>query len=178
MRALDLQITGTGIGDDVSLSVSLRNRRAGHRVPSGMPGRRIIVRARALAADGTEIARAEHALGRILVDANGHEAPHHEAVRVLSDERIGPRETLVVPLTLVAPSGGEIVVELIWREMSDELAHTIGVDAPREQRLAEAHLTLGPPSAHRRLGRARTVTLPTPAEAPEEAPDEEESPAP
>jgi hypothetical protein len=169
-RALVMQARATGAADVVNITVSLENRRAGHRVPSGMPGRRIVVRARVVAADGSEIARSEFTLARILVDATGHEAPHHEAVRLLSDERIGPRETRVVPLTLVAPAPGELVIEILWREMSDELARVVGIDSPREQRLAEARMTLGPPAARRRIGRARAIAIPLPTEEPTQEP--------
>lgn len=154
-RALEMRVRARGEGEHVSLVVSLRNRRAGHRVPSGMPGRRIVIRARVLDRAGTEVASAHHALGRVLVDADGQETTHHDAVRVASDERIAPRATLEIPMTLEAPRAGEIVVDLRWREMSDELAARLAITAPVEQPLAEMRLSLGPPARARHIGPAR-----------------------
>ncbi len=154
-RALDVRVTATGAEDQVALVVELENRRAGHRVPSGMPGRQIVVTARALGTDGVELSRAEHALGRVLVDERGREVLHHEAVRVERDDRIAPRETRRIDLGLASDSAGEVVVDVTWRELRPALAEVLGVSEPRELPLARARLTIGAPAARRRVGRVR-----------------------
>jgi hypothetical protein len=157
-RALETSVAITGDGRRVSLSITLRNRRAGHRVPSGMPGRRIAVRARVMDAAGHELDRAEHVLGRVLVDAAGREAPHHEAVRVALDDRIAPRETRRLTLALDAPRSGQIELRVVWCSTSRELGDALGI-VPTEQVLTELRASLGPPAHPRVVGPARRVAL-------------------
>jgi hypothetical protein len=144
--------------EQVTLHLKLTNR-AGHSLPSGFPGRQVVVEARVLEADGQLSDRASLVLARTLGAADGVELPFHRASRVLSDNRLTSRETRREQLTLAAPSAGTIVVEARWRSLSDTLAKQLN-DTVSEQTLLSATLQVGPPSKARRISPARVVASP------------------
>jgi len=153
-RALSLDASATVEGASVVVSVSVRNERAGHSVPTGLPERRVVVRAIGLDATGGEVARAEHAFGRRLVDAQGAEAPFWDAERVASDDRIAPHQQAEVRLTLTAAGIERVEVTVDWQAFSPAIATRIGVSTPPDERMAEAHIEVRPPTGGHR-GRPR-----------------------
>lgn len=154
-RAIDVRVRARGSGEVVEVEVDVRNRRAGHRIPSGVPGRRLRIRAIARGDDGVELGRAQRDIGRVLVDADGREVQHHDAIRELRDDRIAPRETRTFSFAMSVADACEIVVEVAWRELSDDLAAAMGI-VGTEQILARSIIPVGPPATRRRVGRVRS----------------------
>lgn len=154
--ALVLQVQAKASDEDrVQVSLRMTNR-AGHALPSGFPGRQVVIEARALNSAGEAMDRAEYVLARTLADDSAQEVPFHRATQVLHDTRIPSRETREHELTLSAPSQGTLVVEARWRKLSPALAQQLG-DEVREQALLSAEIKLGPPAKRRRIAPARMV---------------------
>jgi hypothetical protein len=154
--ALVLQVQAEASGEDrVRLALQLSNR-AGHSLPSGFPGRQVVIQARALNAAGEVTGSAEHVLARTLGDASGKEVPFHRATQVVQDTRIPSRETRKQELELAAPSEGTLVVEARWRKLSPALAQELGGEVD-EQVLLSAELKLGPPEKRRRISPSRML---------------------
>lgn len=126
-RALAASATVTAVGSKLRVDVRVENVGAGHHVPTGLPERRIVVRATALAAGGAAHATAEQAFGRILVDAAGKPAPFYAAVREAADERIPPKQARKIRLELDAPEAGELRVEVIWRPLAEEIRTQLAI---------------------------------------------------
>src|SRR5690606_34464745 len=92
-KALSLDVRASAQAeDDLKVSVRLKNR-AGHGLPSGFPGRQVVVTVRAEDAAGATQAQAQRVFARKLVDAQGAEVPFHRAVNVAEDSRLASRET-------------------------------------------------------------------------------------
>ena len=117
-RALAATATVHAKDGHVEIDVVVRNKGAGHRVPTGSPGRRIVVRA--TAGDGGPVA--EYAFGRFLVDADGHPAPWFRATRVDHDNRIPPKGSATAHLTLEAGSAHVVELVIEWQAMDREIA--------------------------------------------------------
>jgi hypothetical protein len=162
MRTRALRATATVRERDgvLVVEVEVKNTGAGHHVPTGLPGRRVTVRAVARAG-GAEQAAAEHSFARIVVDAGGTEVPFYAATRVASDDRIPPKDKRRVTLEL-APSTPEeldLRVEVVWRAFDPDVARRLGVDPVEEAVLLAGGVTLGSPRAGRRPGLPRTLEL-------------------
>ena len=140
-RALRLEAKASGKGR-VRVEVAITNEGAGHRVPSGSPERRLVLRARTLGNDGREIGRAERTFGRRLVDAAGQAAPFWTAVRVAADERIAPGETRRETFELDGSSAGVVHVEVLWRAADPEVVSGLGIPAIPEELMAETRLPI------------------------------------
>ena len=155
-RALKLRLAvAPGAGGAVHVTATLTNVGAGHAVPSGMPGRRIVLRAVALDAAGKEQGRAERQWARVLGDDAGRERPFYAATRVLSDHRLVRDVPAVEELDIPAPRPGTLSVAVMWRESPAAWRDELGVDGA-EEILLETHVPL-PSSAGRT--QPRIVTL-------------------
>jgi hypothetical protein len=128
-------------------------------VPTGLPERRILVRATTLAAGGAKHAAAERGFGRILVDAAGKPAPFYAAVRMAADERIPPKQARKVQLELDAPETGELRIEVIWCPVAEEIRTQLEIPSASEVPLLHATVALKPPQAGRRPDLPRTIEL-------------------
>jgi hypothetical protein len=137
------------------VSVEVTNRGAGHAVPTGLPERRIVVRAITRAAAGTPHAAAEHAFGRWLVDGEGEPAPFYEAVRVARDDRIPARGSRTARLALVAPRIGQLELEVVWLRFDAGIARRLEIDEVEEVPLLRATVILRP----HRTALPRTIEL-------------------
>ncbi len=142
-RALTMRAWLADAGGALRVDLALNNEGAGHSVPSGLPERRVVVRARVLDGAGREVAREERALGRVLVDGAGREAPSWAAARVASDERILAKATRMISFTLAGADAGEVVVEVAWQPFAPSIAARLGVAAPPEEPLLEARFRYG-----------------------------------
>jgi hypothetical protein len=156
-QAASLRLTVSDAGDRVGAAVELRNEGAGHRIPTGLPERRLVLRVRTLADSGAELDRGERSYGRVLVDASGTPVPFPSAVRVAADDRLAPGEVRQERFQLRAPSSGRVRLELIWQAADPALARTLGVAAPREEVIGELELGFGPPGSAGRKSLPRTV---------------------
>ncbi len=151
-RALTLDLRATKAGGRLHVEADLANVGAGHAVPSGMPGRQVILRVRATDKRGREFARDERRYGRTLVDERGAEAPFFAAVRVASDSRIAPRDVRHESFDLDGGKATEVRAEVLWSAASPALAATLGVAPPAAEVMAEKRV---PVRAERKRKRGR-----------------------
>lgn len=107
------------------LVVEVENEGAGHRIPAGLPGKQLVLRAGA-----DEVA----VFSKVLVDAKGQEAPFNEAVRLERDDRLAPAEPR--RFSLPAPKG-PLELSVVWRELSPALAARLKVDGVVERTLVK-----------------------------------------
>jgi hypothetical protein len=119
---LTVKASATEKAGKIVVSVSVRNENVGHEVPTGLPERRLVLRATVVGAASEAMDRAERVYGRMLVDAQGAPALFPAAVRVAADTRIGVDETKQESFELTAPPAGEVRVELVWQSMAADLA--------------------------------------------------------
>lgn len=111
----------------VLVKATLRNENAGHDVPTGLPERRLVLRATTVDASGREVDRAERSYGRVLVDAAGDPAPFYAATRVASDTRIMSDQTRDESLELSLPTAGELRLELVWQAIAPAIASKLSL---------------------------------------------------
>jgi hypothetical protein len=142
-RALGLRAAFAGEAKTLSVTVWVKNDGAGHYVPTGLPGKRLIVRVRTEDLEGREVARVERRYGRVLVDAAGTEVPFYAAVRLAEDTRLAPKEVRTEHFELAAPPLGQVHVEVLWRGVEPEVARALGVDPPRDEVLHQVRARLG-----------------------------------
>ncbi len=138
-EAIELQVGTQRSGDEVSLTVTLRNSGSAHFVPSGLPAQRLAVVAIARDADGVSLGRERAELGRALLDDQGHEVPFYRATRIGADTRIAPSAHRQVQLSLPCPGTGAIEVRVELAPLSDAIAAMLDVDPPDPIALAERH---------------------------------------
>lgn len=141
--ALGLEVVPDGAQLRVELQVS--NEGAGHPLPSGQPGRRIVVRVTALGAGGTVIASEERVHARILVDERGIEVPFYAAQRVLSDTSLAPGEVRRERVMLPREGVVEVRVEAFEHEISATIAEALGVRVPEPVLLTSARAEVRAP---------------------------------
>jgi hypothetical protein len=140
-RALTAQLTVSLEGESLRVAVELKNARAGHHVPAGLPGRQLVLRARVVDAQGKELAAQERVYARVLVDDTGAEVPFPKATKEGSDTRLAAGETRTETLELRPAAGTHVEVELKWRALSPALSQILKV-ATDDERLAQARLPL------------------------------------
>lgn len=131
-------------GQSVHLRGTLTNKGAGHYIPTGMPARRIILRAYTVSEQGKEGPEASIAFGRVLVDAQGNEAPFYRAVRVDRDTRLAPKQQRNIDLRVKPVEGAKhLQVEVAWVSFSAPLAKAIGLTEVKTEQLYQQRLPIG-----------------------------------
>ena len=133
--AVALRMNVRRSGQNVAVVVNVKNERAGHDVPTGVPERRLVLRVEVRDATGTASAKAARWYGRFLVDDRGP-APFYEATRVESDTRIHANESRDESFTLAAPRRGEVVAALVFVDVAPGIALRLGV-TPKETTVLE-----------------------------------------
>lgn len=96
-RALDVEISSVERqGKDLAVEVALTNRGAGHMVPTGLPGRAVVLEV-AVRVGGKEVLSQQQSYRKILLDGEGNEIEKISrlfgAEAVAQDNRIAPKET-------------------------------------------------------------------------------------
>ena len=147
--ALSLDLSATRAGDGVRVTATIKNQGAGHRVPTGLPGRQLLLRVRTLDGEGRPADSAERAYSRVLVDEDGHEAPFYLAARSAADTRIGPGESRAEIFEFASGAAKEVSADLVWRALSPALAERFPTEQ-HEQVLAQARIAV--PSRSMRTG--------------------------
>lgn len=148
-RALRLKAAFAEGTTTLAVSVWLKNEGAGHYVPTGMPGKRLILRVRTEDAEGREVARAERSYGRVLVDETGQEVPFYAAVRLAQDTRLAPKEVRTERFELLAPPRGQVHVEVLWRGIEVAVARALGQEPQADTQLLHVRAHLGRPGPGR-----------------------------
>ena len=158
-RALRLRVEVGAAPGVVHVAASITNVGAGHAVPSGLPGRRVVLRVRCADAEGREQSHAEREYARVLGDAAGNEQPFYRATQLVRDDRIQPRASRDAAFDLAATRPGSVQVQLVWREAPAAWSAELGVAAPAEQVLAEAKVPFVLPAVGARPAPPRSVTV-------------------
>jgi hypothetical protein len=115
-KALSLKYQAKREGDTLSIEVSLTNKGAGHAVPTGMPGRKVILEVRAQAG-GEEAHEERRIYSKVFKDAQGSVITRDSAyfaagVRLHTDRRIRPGETRVEVFKFPAPAGESVALSV------------------------------------------------------------------
>ncbi len=153
------------VADGVHVEVDVTNTTAAHYIPSGLPERRIEVRAQVIDDKGlAQNVGQTWALGRRLGDKNDEFAPFWRATKVVEDTRIPPGGVwLGGPWRSTAPHSGKVVVEVVYRGLAEEAAKLLGVTDVEEQVLAKLEVPFGPPSGMTRVKLPKTVSFVPPS---------------
>jgi cytochrome c554/c'-like protein len=96
--ALDLKLVTAEVrGDEGHVAAQISNTAAGHKVPTGLPSKRLVLTVRGLSANGEETSAESRIYERQVIDKRG--APIHSdgelffaAAKVVSDNRLAPGE--------------------------------------------------------------------------------------
>jgi len=119
-RALAVTIEGDRRAEELALTVRLLNRGAGHAVPTGMPGRRVILKLDVRTSSGRSV-RDERIYGRFFKDAAGQWITRDAGYFALgaapqSDSRLRPgearEERFTVPVA--AEDIAYVTLELVY----------------------------------------------------------------
>lgn len=107
-KALGLAIDAHREGDTLVVDVGLVNKGAGHAVPTGMPGRRVILDVRCQTSQG-QVAQEQRVYTKTFEDASGSTITRDggyftSGVQMVSDTRIRPRERRTESFRVPAPS--------------------------------------------------------------------------
>jgi VCBS repeat-containing protein len=150
--AIAMSVTLRDSASDLEVSVSLKNSRAGHSIPSGLPERRLQLRVAVADDKGKVIGTAQQLYGRMLVDERGP-APFYAANRLQADTRIAAMETRQEQFKVAAPDQGTAEVTLVFIDIAPEIAGSLGIQ-PTEDVITRVSVPFGPrgsSGAHLRL---------------------------
>jgi hypothetical protein len=127
-RAANISSIVDIVDDSLLVVVYVTNAESGHRLPTGIPSRQVILRVRLLSPRaefaGRLVGEKEVVYKRVLIDVEGREIPNDNmkdmllnAVGVKSDNRIYPRETRreEFKFPIIDFTGEEIIVESVLR---------------------------------------------------------------
>jgi hypothetical protein len=112
--ALSVQIAkAERSAEGIEVEVRVTNVRSGHKIPTGMPSRKLVLTV-SVEARG-RIMKKQRSYQRVLADKNGRTLTlDHEtllyAAKVVSDNRIGPREERIEHFSFIAPKSGKMKV--------------------------------------------------------------------
>jgi hypothetical protein len=140
-RAIRLALDVRPVGSALEVELEVRNAGAGHSLPGGLPGRRIVVRTATFGQDGEELSRDERIYAKILVDADGAEVPFYAADRVQSDTRLAADERRQERFSFPGDGVAEVRVEVTAAALSGAVAEALGLSAPEPIHLASARAT-------------------------------------
>lgn len=105
-------------GEEVVLNLSYSNARAGHKLPTGDPERYLLLKATATDPQGAVLAQIEERIGAVY--------QWYPTVKLLSDNRLLPREQRAAALSFTAPASGPVTLRLEasrWRLTPENLAY-------------------------------------------------------
>jgi hypothetical protein len=107
-RALHAQVTAVRRGNDVDVTVTVVNRGAGHRLPTGSPLRSVVLEVAVDTGVGQR-QTATRTYARVVVDEAGRELTDESTVwvkggRVVRDDRLAPGEQRVETFSFLMPS--------------------------------------------------------------------------
>ena len=146
-------------GGRAELAVVLKNERAGHFVPTGLPERRLVLEVASLDAADREVDRAQRVYGKVLVNDAGETVPFFAATKQSSDTRIAPLEERKELLELSIAGAVSVLVRLVWVETAEEVAKVLGHEPRREVLYEERLATSGRKSSKGPVKPPRSVTV-------------------
>jgi len=115
-KALTATIEAQRPGNELALAIRLTNKGAGHAVPTGMPGRRLILHLEVTTSSGAAF-HTERTYGRFFRDAAGNAITHDDGyfvrgVKEVSDSRLRPDERRTEQFRFAVPAGDTAYVTL------------------------------------------------------------------
>ena len=115
-KALAVTIQPQRTGDRLQLEVRLTNKGAGHAVPTGMPGRRVLLDLVVRTGEG-EVGHEQRSYGRVYAGVDGvvltRDSAHFSpGVRLVGDTRLAPDERRVETFTFPVPAAATAFVTL------------------------------------------------------------------
>jgi hypothetical protein len=115
-KALAVRIVPHRAGNNLHLEVRLTNKGAGHAVPTGMPGRRVLLDLVVRTSEG-EVGHEQRSYSRSYAGADGalltRDAAHFSpGVRLVGDTRLAPDERRVESFTFPVPAEATAFVNL------------------------------------------------------------------
>ncbi len=143
-RAVGWSATISGDGQAIHAVVTLKNVGAGHSIPTGIPGRRLVLRARVVEGERVE-SEAERIYARIVVDETGAEVPFYGAVRVASDNRLAAGGSRTETFDLAASGPGRLELEVVEAAMSPTMRAELGLAAEPDVVLLTTKVPFGAP---------------------------------
>jgi len=103
-KAFGLESNVEKKGNRVKVTLNITNDNVGHKVPSGLPSRKVVLSFRANDETGKEIFSDQRVYAKTLVDQYGNEVlDFWKATAVSKDNRIGPRESRTEVFEFDAP---------------------------------------------------------------------------
>ena len=96
-HAANLDVYINIFGKSAQVEVFITNAESGHKLPTGMPGKKLVLNVRVLDQDGNVIAKPSRIYRKVLMDENntileGNTVQLLNAVRIYNDNRIAPKE--------------------------------------------------------------------------------------
>jgi hypothetical protein len=122
-------------GGEVTVETELTNDGAGHAIPAGHPGRRLVLSVRSLDEQGAIAGEQQKEFARIYRDADGKEAPFFLATQH-DDTRLLPNATDRSRFTIAVPKKGALSVQLVRRTLGADLAARLQVPVQEDVLLA------------------------------------------
>jgi hypothetical protein len=122
-KAVEVAMNAAWVGDGLGLTVRLTNRGAGHAVPTGMPGRRIILALAVRTTDGQSF-EARRVYTKTFRDGEGRTITHDSGVfgpgvKLEGDSRLGPDEerTETFAFAVSAAAGAHVSLRLHYEHV-------------------------------------------------------------
>jgi len=109
-HAVNMNMEATRKNDQVYVTVQITNAESGHKLPTGVPIRRLVLQVSLKNRDNVEISSARRVYRKVLIDEYGtviENAPDMflKAANIYSDNRISPKETRVENFVFTLPRG-------------------------------------------------------------------------
>jgi hypothetical protein len=136
-HGVELSLRGVRAPDALEVTLTVANLGAGHALPAGLPGRRLVVELRTEDPAGAPLGRHEAVFTRRVGSEAGEERPFYEATHLLEDTRLAAGESRVVRARLGASPGASLRVTVRAEDLGAEVAAQLGarptVDLLQEQ---------------------------------------------
>jgi hypothetical protein len=112
-RSLDVQISSVErLKQRLMVSVDITNRGVGHKIPTGLPSKKLILKVAVQSSSGAVLQTQKKVYQKSLVDKNGvpvvkdSDLMLGKGIRIVSDNRINPKETRREHFMFFLPEGG------------------------------------------------------------------------
>ncbi len=129
-------------GEGQSLDLTIANRGAAHSIPAGLAGRRLVLSADFVDAEGRRVGGGERIYARILVDAAGDEVVFTQATSAGEDTRLGPGERRIERFEV--PRGAARAEVRVRRyELAPAVATGLGMEPPAGSLVLHEDVALG-----------------------------------
>ncbi|MEE8484048.1 MAG: hypothetical protein V3S46_05575 [Nitrospinota bacterium] len=130
----------------LTVSVEVTNVGAGHKIPTGLPTKKFILKVSVQPEGGDFPQIKQRIYEKVLAGADGkkieknHEILMDEAERVISDNRIGPMEKKIEEFVFFVPENKPInVTAAVYYSFSQEMIQ----EAPIHSKMHEVRITVG-----------------------------------